>query len=112
MTMPVLRTTRLALLAALLAAASTAHGYPDRPVRWVLGFAPGGAPDAIARVVSQQLTAQIGQSVVLDNRPGANGIVGADVVAKANPDGYTLLITSASFAINPSIYRSLPFDAV
>jgi len=88
------------------------HSYPDRPVRWVLGFAPGGAPDAIARIVSQQLTAQLGQSVVLDNRAGANGIVGADLVAKASPDGYTLLVTSASFAINPSIYRKLPFDTI
>jgi tripartite-type tricarboxylate transporter receptor subunit TctC len=78
----------------------------------VLGFAPGGAPDAVARVVSQQLTTQLGQSVVLDNRPGANGIIGADVVAKATPDGYTLLVTSASFAFNPSVYRKLPFDPV
>ncbi len=101
------------LLAALLMALTVpAHSYPERPVRWVLGFAPGGAPDTIARVVSRQLTAQLGHPVVLDNRPGANGIVGADLVAKANPDGYTLLVTSASFAINPSIYRKLPFDAV
>ena len=101
------------LLAALLVSITfPAQAYPDRPVRWVLGFAPGGAPDAIARVVSQQLTAQLGQSVVLDNRPGANGIMGADLVAKASPDGHTLLVTSASFAINPSIYRKLPFDAI
>ena len=86
--------------------------YPDKPVRWVLGFAPGGAPDAVARVVSQQLTLQLGQSVVLDNRPGANGIIGAEVVANATPDGYTLLITSASFAFNPAVYRKLPFDPV
>jgi tripartite-type tricarboxylate transporter receptor subunit TctC len=78
----------------------------------VLGFAPGGAPDAIARVLSQQLTFQLGQSVVLDNRPGANGIIGAEVVANATPDGYTLLITSASFAFNPAVYRKLPFDPV
>jgi tripartite-type tricarboxylate transporter receptor subunit TctC len=86
--------------------------YPDKPVRWVLGFAPGGAPDAVARVLSQQLTLQLGQSVVLDNRPGANGIIGAEVVANATPDGYTLLITSASFAFNPAVYRKLPFDPV
>jgi tripartite-type tricarboxylate transporter receptor subunit TctC len=100
------------LAALLLSTALPAFAFPDRPVRWVLGFAPGGAPDSIARVVSRQLTVQIGQSVVLDNRPGANGIVGADLVAKANPDGYTLLVTPASFAINPSIYRKLPFDSI
>jgi tripartite-type tricarboxylate transporter receptor subunit TctC len=87
-----------------------AVGYPERPIRWVLGFAPAGAPDAVARIVSPQLSVQLGQSVVLDNRPGANGILGADLVAKANPDGYTMLITSASFAINPSTQKKLPFD--
>ena len=91
---------------------AAAQDYPTRPVRWVLGFAPGGSPDAVARVITPQLTSQLGQSVVLDNRPGANGILAADIVAKSNPDGYTLLITSAAFAINPSIARKLPFDAV
>ena len=94
------------------AAAAPAQDYPSRPVRWVLGFAPGGSPDSVARIVTPQLTAQTGQSMVLDNRPGANGILAADIVAKSNPDGYTLLITSASFAINPSIARQLPFDAI
>jgi tripartite-type tricarboxylate transporter receptor subunit TctC len=78
----------------------------------VLGFAIGGAPDNIARVVAQQLTNQVGQSVVLDNRPGANGIVGTEMVANSNPDGYTLLVTSASFAMNPSVYRKLPYDSI
>jgi len=111
--MRLLRDSVLPLTAVLLCSIPfPAQGFPDRPVRWVLGFAPGGAPDSIARVVSRQLTAQMGQSVVLDNRPGANGIVGADLVAKANPDGYTLLVTSASFAVNPSIYRKLPFDSI
>lgn len=96
----------------LLFNALPAFGYPERPVRWVLGFAPGGAPDSVARIMTPQLTTQLGQSVVLDNRPGANGILAADIVAKATPDGYTLLITSAAFAINPSIARKLPFDAI
>jgi tripartite-type tricarboxylate transporter receptor subunit TctC len=100
------------LAAALVAAAPPALSYPERPVRWVLGFAPGGAPDAVARIVMPPLTAQFRQSMVLDNRPGANGILAADIVAKSSPDGYTLLITSAAFAINPSIARTLPFDAI
>jgi tripartite-type tricarboxylate transporter receptor subunit TctC len=89
-----------------------AQTFPAKPIRWVLGFAIGGAPDNIARVVAQQLTNQLGQSVVMDNRPGANGIVGTEMVAASNPDGYTLLVTSASFAVNPSVYRKLPFDPV
>ncbi len=70
------------------------------------------ARDVIARVVANQLTAQLGQPVVLDNRPGANGVLAADLVANATPDGHTLLVTSASFAVNPSVYRKLPFDPV
>jgi tripartite-type tricarboxylate transporter receptor subunit TctC len=96
----------------LACANAGAAEYPTKPIRWVLGFAPGGAPDVIARVVAQQLTAQLGQPVVLDNRAGANGVLAADLVANATPDGHTLLVTSASFAVNPSVYRKLPFDPV
>ena len=102
----------LQAVAAHAASTYAVQDYPNRPVRWVLGFAPAGAPDAVARIITPQLTAQLGQSVVLDNRPGANGILAADIVAKSAPDGYTLLITSAAFAINPSIARNLPFDPV
>jgi tripartite-type tricarboxylate transporter receptor subunit TctC len=105
--------TALALLAAVLTVfACPAHSFPDRPVRLVLGFAPGGAPDVIARVVAKQLTSQVGQSFVLDNRAGANGLLAADIVANANPDGHTLLVTPGAFAVNPSIYRKLPFDPI
>lgn len=100
------------IAALLLANALPALGYPDRPVRWVLGFAPGGSPDSVARIIMPPMTAQMGQSMVLDNRPGANGILAADIVAKSNPDGYTVLITSAAFAINPAVARALPFDAI
>lgn len=99
------------LFTAICASVGWCQTYPGRPVHLVVPFG-AGAPDTIARVVGQQLALQMGQPFVVENRAGANGVIGAARVAKAPADGHTLLVTSASFAVNPSLYRELPFDAL
>lgn len=101
------------LLPALIALGPVAGAqpYPSRMITIVVPFA-AGAPDSVARVMAKQLQAQMGQSVIVENRPAANGTVATEAVAKAPPDGYTLLITSASIAVNPSIYRKLGYDVL
>jgi tripartite-type tricarboxylate transporter receptor subunit TctC len=84
--------------------------YPTRAIRIILPFAPGGGADIIARMLGQKMTDSWGQQVVVDNRAGASGNIGAEIVAKSAPDGYTLLITSSALAINPSVFRSVPYD--
>lgn len=88
-----------------------AQRYPARPIRIVSPFAAGGSTDILARLIGQKLTASWGEPVIVDNRAGAGGIIGSDLVAKAQPDGYTLLLTSTSaHAINPALHRTLPYD--
>ena len=91
------------------AAPASAQSYPSKPIRMIVPFA-AGAPDAAARILAQQLQVQMGQPVLVENRPGANGLPGTEAVARADPDGYTLLMVSTSIAINPSLYRKMPFD--
>ena len=93
--------------------AASAQPYPHKPIRVIVGSAPGGAPDILARAIAQKLTAALGQQVVIDNRAGASGAIGAEMTAKAAPDGYTLFLsTSMGFAMLPHLKKSLPYDAI
>src|SRR6185503_6119498 len=107
---------RRSVLTAALAApfAAQAQGaWPTKPLRIVVPFNPGGAIDALVRVLGDGLSQKLGQQVLVDPKPGANTIIGADLVAKAPPDGYTFLITTSStHTNNPSLYAKLPFDPV
>lgn len=100
-----------ALLLAACAGAVRAQTYPDRPLRVVVPFPPGNASDLATRTIAEPLARRLGQPIVVDNRPGAAGTIGADAVAKSKPDGYTLLGTSSAFSVTPSVYRKLPYDA-
>ena len=102
------------LLAAAMVAALPGHSaeqaYPSRPIRLVVPLAPGGTNDTMARIISDRLAERLGQQVVVDNRPGGNSTIGSAIVARATPDGHTLLIMGAGHAINPSVHKSLPYD--
>lgn len=100
----------LACCALLAAAAAAAAEYPARPVRLVIPFAPGGTNDVIGRILAERFAERLGQPFVVDNRPGANMVVGTEIVARALPDGHTLLVAAAGLAINPSLRRKLPYD--
>jgi len=113
--------TRICTRAALALALGTlgvagAHAqtpvYPSKPVRMMVGFAPGGATDVISRILSPKLSAALGQQIVIENRPGADALLAMEFVAKAPPDGYTLLMNSSSQAINVSVYKRVTFDTL
>lgn len=101
-----------ALAMAFLAVSTFAQNYPTRPVRMIVPFAPGGGTDISARVLAQGLTQVLGQTVVVDNRPGAGSTLGTDLAAKSIPDGYTLLLGNISLAFNAALYRKLPYDTL
>jgi tripartite-type tricarboxylate transporter receptor subunit TctC len=100
------------ILGAFASLSAHAQTYPNRPVRIVVPFAPGGAVDSVARIVGQKMSESLGQPVVIENKPGAGGNLAADTVARAAPDGYTILLTTNGHAISPSLYRTLPFDVM
>jgi tripartite-type tricarboxylate transporter receptor subunit TctC len=97
-------------LIAVASATALAQSYPDRPIRAIVPFPAGGLADAVARIVGQKLGDRLGPSVVIENRTGASGTLGAAIVAKAAPDGYTLLMTTGDFVTMPSILPALSFD--
>ena len=100
----------LLLIASLAAGASLAQDYPSKPVRMVVPFSPGGSTDTLARIVGQKLTERSGQPVIIENRAGAGGNIGAEQVARSAPDGYTLLLGGVPHAISASLYSKLPYD--
>lgn len=105
----------MTLLGTTLVTAATcvvAQTYPERPVRLIVPIAAGGSSDVLARAVAQKLSESLGQSVMVDNRPGGSSIIGHDLAAKAPPDGYTILLVSTSFVVNPSLYSKLPHDTL
>ena len=104
--------TFAALLFALLASTAAAQGYPAHPVRIVIPLSPGGTTDVPGRMIAQKLSETLGQQFFVENRAGAGGMIGSDFVAKAKPDGYTLLLTASPFVIAPHVYKNMPYNAL
>jgi tripartite-type tricarboxylate transporter receptor subunit TctC len=100
----------LGLVLALAAAAASAQEFPAKPIRFVVGQAPGGATDIVGRLVANKMSEGLGQNILVENRTGAAGSIAAGSVARGPADGYTVLVVSSSYSINPSLYSSLPFD--
>ena len=105
-------TMAIALLTAGTAVVVNAQTYPTKPIRFIVGFPPGGATEFIARLIGQKLTQSMGQQVIIDNRPGAAGNLGIELAARAAPDGYTLLLVAPNITISPSLYKKLGYDTV
>jgi tripartite-type tricarboxylate transporter receptor subunit TctC len=100
----------LTALTGLFAAEASAQAYPERPIRFILPYSPGGSYDAVARLIAQALTDKWGQQVVVDNRPGAAGRIGMEAAIKASPDGHTLIMLGNNQTITPAVYRKVPYD--
>ncbi len=106
------RAVPAAIAAAAIVQGACAQNYPNRPIRFVVPFSPGGAADVPGRILTQKLTESLGHQVVVDNRPGAGSTIGADQVAKAPPDGYTLLTISNTHFVSAALYKKLPYESV
>src|SRR5437879_13840429 len=109
MTMKRLASWLAILIASLAAGAAGAQQYPSKPVKIIVGFAPGGGSDFIARVIAQKLTERLGTQVIVENRPGAGSVLGSEVAVQSPPDRYTLLLTPGSYTVKPNAYK-LSFD--
>ena len=99
-------------LLSISASSGWAQGYPNKPVKLIVPFAPGGFTDVVARILGQKLSATMGQQFIVENKPGAGSIIGTDFVAKAAPDGYTLVMVSTTHVISPWIYKTMPYDPI
>ena len=104
------RTSIAITLLAILPGAVLAQAYPNKPIRLIIPFGTGGPGDAIGRMIGRQLTESLGHPVVIDNRSGATTIIGTELAAKSPPDGHTLLLISTTHAVNPALFRKLPYD--
>ena len=99
-------------LLALAGVAAPAQDYPVRPIKLIVGFPPGGGVDLVARLIGQEMSKTLRQSVIVENKPGAAGTIGAAMAAKSDPDGYTLLVTPGGHSLFGAVFQSLPFDTV
>jgi tripartite-type tricarboxylate transporter receptor subunit TctC len=107
---PKIFTAPLAAVLAVAAGAPFAQTYPNRPIKLIVGYPPGGSNDILGRLVAPRLGERLGQSVFVENKPGADSIIGTEYVSKATPDGYTLLVSSAAMILNASLYDRVPYD--
>lgn len=98
------------LLAVVICVTGAAAAYPERPITFIVLFAAGGPTDIIARILATALSQTLGQNVIVDNRGGAAGNIGMGIAARATPDGYTFLLTSTAIAVNPALFKNLPYD--
>src|SRR5215203_5239571 len=112
MNRPLLKIFVAALVCSVALDSFAQSGYPNKPVRLIVPFPPGGAVDVVARIVSMRLGERLGQNVVVDNRGGANAIIGTEIAVRAVPDGHTLLIVPAGHAITPSVMRKMPYETL
>lgn len=99
-------------LAVLACCTAFAQSYPSKPIRLIAGYVPGGGADSVSRLLAAKLSEVLSQQIIVDNRPGANGVIAGEMVAKGTPDGYTLHMVTSSHAINPIVYRNIPYDTI